>query len=158
MKKLTTEVKDRVLVFFGKGYKIITMRQENAFLEESNTSARGIEIEGDYVNFSSVAKTISLDEFYNERPELRPHRPEMMNLFTTPNLEIRKYEKYDTHCIKLMREGVLHHIENPDRIPWKEWHGTGKRPAQDVLEKMDARIEQLDRDSTFEGKIEEINF
>lgn len=138
--KLTTEIKDRVLVFFGKGHKFISSKQETAFLEESNTSARGITIDGDFINFSSVAKIIPLNEFYNENPELRPHRPEMMNLFTREKLEIRKFDKYSTHALELIREGVKHHIDNPDKIWWKEWSGTGKRPEQDILEKMDKRI------------------
>ena len=147
MKKITTEVKDRVLVFFGKGHKFISSKQELAFVEESNTSARGITIDGDFVNFSSVAKIISLNDFYNENPDLRPHRPEMMSVFTRNDFKIRKFDKYSTKNLELMREGIKNYIDNSEKISWKEWHGEGKRPAQDILEKMDKRIAELKEES-----------
>jgi hypothetical protein len=137
MKKLTTEVKSSVLVFHGKGYKFITAGQEQAFLEESNTGARGITIDGKYVSFGAVARIATADEFYNDHPELRPHRPEMMNLFKRENVELRRFEKYDTRVLELMREGVQHHIDT------KDWGGSDKRPAQEVLENIDKKIQEL---------------
>lgn len=144
MKKLTTEIKDRVLVFFGKGHKVISSKQEMAFLEESNTSARGITIDGDFVNFSSVAKIISLNEFYNENPDLRPSRSGTMNNYTYSSKEhlgIRRYDKYSTRPLELMREGLFGHIQR------STWKGTGKRPAQEILETMDRRITELKKEA-----------
>ena len=60
--------------------------------------------------------------------------------------------RYDTHALKLMREGMVGFIE---KTPWE---GKGVRPAQRIVEKMDAKIECLDRDSKFEGKLEAIPF
>lgn len=60
--------------------------------------------------------------------------------------------RYDTYALKLMREGVVGFIE---KTPWE---GKGVRPAQRIVEKMDACVEHLDRESKFTGKLEEIPF
>lgn len=138
MKNLTNKIKNRVIVFFGKGHKLITQAEEEFFLRASNGNAIGTTLsDGAYINFSSVAKIIGVDDFYNEHPELRPHRPEMMDIFKRDRIDIRKFDKYDTNALELMREGVSNHISG------NEWRETGKRPAQEILEKMDKRISEL---------------
>lgn len=76
----------------------------------------------------------------------------MINLFTPPEGKGVKLGRFDTHALKLMREGVVGFIE---KTPWE---GKGVRPAQQIVAKMDAQIECLDRDSKFDGKLEMIPF
>ncbi len=142
LKNLTNKVKNRVIVFFVKGHKFITQDEEEFFLGASNGSAIGTTLgDGTYINFSSVAKIIGIDEFYMEHPELRPQDSKMMDLFDRGNVEVRKFGKYSTKGLNLMREGLIGYIQ---KTPWNE---TGTRPAQKVLEKMDEQIECLDRNS-----------
>ena len=65
---LTTEVKTFVLVFHDKTKKHITSSQAEAFIKDSSTDKKSILIDGNLINFSSVAKLLTIEEYNTEYP------------------------------------------------------------------------------------------
>jgi hypothetical protein len=103
---LSTEIRDCVLLFHDKTYKFITKTQEDAFYAQSVTIAKGIKIDGKFVAFSSVSRTMELEDFYMSYPEHRPEAPRdtFKELYGDVNQQIR-YPVKD--ALDLMKKGFI---------------------------------------------------
>lgn len=74
---LSTDVKDKVIIFYDGSKLHITTHQEEMILLGSTQGVKGIKIDGNYYTFGSMNKIISIQEFYNQYPDERPdYRPE----------------------------------------------------------------------------------
>lgn len=65
-------MRDRIIVFIGSGTQIITREQEAAIFSSEVTKRGSISIDGNYINLSSIARIIGLEEYYREHPNMRP--------------------------------------------------------------------------------------
>ena len=72
MNELTTEKKTQVIVFHDGSYKFITDQQAALIFQASTTSAKSITTFNlGFIQFSAIAKVISVNDFYIQYPEKR---------------------------------------------------------------------------------------
>lgn len=70
---LQTEVKNHVIIFIDKSKQYITEVQANAIMERSsNIQFKNIQIDESLINFSSISKILTLEDFYQQYPEEKP--------------------------------------------------------------------------------------
>lgn len=87
MNDLTTELANRVMVLHDKSKRFITKKQEDALFVMTGTLAKGIKINGEYFAFSSIAKIVDLDKYYEDHPEERPHYEPLRDMSVLGNRE-----------------------------------------------------------------------
>lgn len=69
---ITTEVKNRVILFIGGSTQFITEAQEQMIFSPQATVAGGCKIDGNFLNLSSISRIIGRDEYYAQNPNKRP--------------------------------------------------------------------------------------
>ena len=126
---LSTQVKNRVIVFHDKTAKYIT-EQEEAFLFSKAVTDRGlgrIGTKDDYeiVNLKNIAKIISSDEYSRLYPDKTSTRYEDYTGRTF------KWEEQDDRGLREMAKGLRKFIEKGGT--------TGK--AEETLRKMELKLE-----------------
>lgn len=72
MTQLTTENKTTVIMFFDGAKVFVTKQQADKIMQLSVTSAKGINLEGDYYSFGSISKIITTEEYYKQFPKKVP--------------------------------------------------------------------------------------
>lgn len=69
---LTTEVKNKVVVFHDGSREHITSEQEKAIFQMTGGVVKGIKINGNYYAFSGISKILNIEDFYIQYPDERP--------------------------------------------------------------------------------------
>ena len=69
MNEITTQVKSHVIIFTDKSKKFISQLSYDDIMSQSAGDSGGIEIVDNYIRFQSIAKILTIDEFYKQYPE-----------------------------------------------------------------------------------------
>lgn len=108
---LTTDVKTHVIVFHDKSRKHITKEQANFIFQASATSTVPAITTPQLgrITFSSIAKIITIDDFYEQYPNERPEKPyntfeENYPEYSKGNQQIRKPTE---RAKELMKKGFV---------------------------------------------------
>jgi hypothetical protein len=69
MNELSTQSKSHVIIFTDKSKKFISQLSYDDIMSQSAGDSGGIDIGGNYIRFQSIAKILTIDEFYKQYPE-----------------------------------------------------------------------------------------
>jgi hypothetical protein len=73
--QMQVDIKSWIIVFKDRSKKYITENQANALMIQSgNSTARGIVIDGGFIDFATIGKVLPVAEFYEQYPDERPGR------------------------------------------------------------------------------------
>ncbi len=82
MTQLSTEQKNKVIIFHDGSKLFITSQQEELIYQISGTPTKHIRIDGNMYAFSTMAKIIDLKDYYDQYPEQRPETREEIKIET----------------------------------------------------------------------------
>ena len=128
-------MKDRVICFMGGGVKFITSEQESFLFSQEVTRKGSATVEGDILNLSSIARIIDTEEYYREKPNMRP-APEPIKDF--PHLTMGEIRRGNVRRAGL--ESLIRGIENYIASP--RYQGTNK--PKELLVTFKRRLETFD--------------
>jgi len=101
---LSTEVKTYVIRFKDNSKQFITTAQEEAFWNAQAQGAKGIKIDGAYIDFAMVGRLLSVEQYYEAYPDERPEEP--VKEWVAPKDEYVPIEKQAEQS-KEMFQGML---------------------------------------------------
>ena len=85
MNEITTQVKSHVIIFTDKSKKFISQISYDDIISQSSEGIGGMEIGDNYIRFQSIAKILTIDEFYKQYPEEK--------VFETPQQTKKSFAK-----------------------------------------------------------------
>lgn len=142
MTELSTESLNQVIVFHDKSHKFITTGQANLILQASvQTGSKVITTPNlGMITFSSIAKIISIDDFYTQYPEHRPEAPRdtFKELYGDINQQVRQPTE---RAKELLKKGF---------IQFKVYGNPEYTTKHEILNALPQRMTQEEAEKDFE--------
>jgi len=120
----------KYIIFHDKSFMEIPDEKYVAFIEASTSDARGFDLNGQYVTFSSIAKILDQQEYYEQYPDRKP----------VP--QYNEFEKYDGFDYKkINRKRALQGFIKGFKQAMEEGHTSNWHTHE--LEKMENKLKIL---------------
>lgn len=140
MNELSTDIITHVVMTHSKMKYFITQKQYDALLELSSSGEKGVDIQGEFVAFSSIAEIPFVETYYERFPDQRP-QPEMPQFVINNSISIAEiFHTADTDGKEKMIEGLQKFCsENPNSLK-----------AEKLLKSFQIKLEQERRNNAKE--------